>query len=136
MEVISQKIKFDVAWKIFDEINEKNETFKHIDLSCLDFTDSIAITKQKVYDLAKFVAIRNPKNSYSFANNNYVLNIKCAEDHIVQIENEFGAQVLRNGILDMLQSELGLDQHYIKGTRTILVRVDDQTIDLPLFGGL
>ena len=61
MEIISQKIKFDVAWKIFDEINEPNETYKHIDLSCLDFNDALAITKQKIYDLAKFVAMRNPK---------------------------------------------------------------------------
>ena len=71
-------------------------------MSCLDFTDAIAITKQKIYDLAKFVAIRNPKNAYSANNNNYILNIKCAEDHIVQVENEFGATVFRNGILDML----------------------------------
>ena len=43
--MIRQKIKFDVAWKIFEEINEPNETLKHMDLSCLDFYDAIAITK-------------------------------------------------------------------------------------------
>jgi len=136
MELISQKIKFDVAWKIFDEINERNETYKHIDLSCLDFNDALAITKQKVYDLAKFVAVRNPKTAHNQMNNNYVLNIKCAEDHMLEVDTEFGTRVVKNGILNMIQNELGLDQHYIPATRTILVRVDDQTIDIPLFGGL
>lgn len=102
MNVISQKVKFDVAWKIFDDINERNETFKHIDLSCLDFDDALAITKQKIYDLAKFVAIRNPKTSATQLNNNYVLNIKCAEDHMLIVENEFGTGVLKNGILEMI----------------------------------
>jgi len=125
MEVISQKIKFDVAWKIFDEINERNETYKHIDLSCLDFSDALAITKQKIYDLAKFVALRNPKTPCQGSHNNYVLNIKCAEDHMLEVDSEFGTRIVKNGILDMIQSELGLDQHYIPATRTILVRVDD-----------
>ena len=43
--MIRQKIKVDVAWKIFDEINSINDTLKHIDLGCLDFHDAIAITK-------------------------------------------------------------------------------------------
>ena len=135
MELISQKIKFDVAWKIFDEINEANETYKHIDLSCLDYNDALAITKQKIYDLAKFVAIQNPKTEIDQTNNNYVLNIKCAEDHMIEIDN-YGTRTMKNGILDMIQRDLNLDQHYIPATRTILVRVDDLTINIPIFGGL
>ena len=137
MEVISQKIKFDVAWKIYDEINERNETYKHIDLSCLDFNDALAITKQKIYDLAKFVAVKNPMTAPNQMSHNYVLNIKCAEDHMLEeIDSGFGTRVLKNGILDMIQNELGLDQHYIPATRTILVRVDVNTIHIPIFGGL
>ena len=56
MELIRQRIKFDVAWQIFDEINTLNDTDKHIDLSCLDYTDAIAITKQKIFELARDVS--------------------------------------------------------------------------------
>ena len=45
MEIMRQKIKFDVAWQIFDEINQEYDSLKHIDLCCLDYVDAIAITK-------------------------------------------------------------------------------------------
>ena len=45
MEQIRQKVKVDVAWKIFEEINCINDTLKHIDLGCLDYEDAMAITK-------------------------------------------------------------------------------------------
>lgn len=45
LEMIRQRIKFDVAWQIFDEVNADNDTQKHIDLSCLDYEDAIIITK-------------------------------------------------------------------------------------------
>ena len=47
-----QEIHWDIAWQIFDETNEFNDVEKHIDLSCLEADDAIAITKQKIYDLA------------------------------------------------------------------------------------
>lgn len=31
-----QHINYDVAWQIFDEVNENNDTEKLIDLNCLD----------------------------------------------------------------------------------------------------
>jgi hypothetical protein len=46
------RIKLDVAWEIFEELNELNEQEKHIDLSCLDYSDALIIAKQKIYDLA------------------------------------------------------------------------------------
>ena len=134
--MIRQKIKFDVAWKIFDEINQINDTLKHIDLGCLDFHDAIAITKQKIYDLARYIAVRNPKNALNHICNNYIINIKCADDHMIMMENEYGNDVLKNGIVEMVKNELGLDYYYIAMNRTILVRVDDMTIDIPIFGGL
>ena len=45
LEIIRQRVKFDVAWQIFDEVNYYNDTYQHIELSCLDHTDAIAITK-------------------------------------------------------------------------------------------
>ena len=77
---------------------------KHIDLSCLDFYDAIAITKEAIYDLAKFIAVRNPAFHTSY--NNYILNIKCADDHMIMMENEYGTDVLKNGILEMIKNEL------------------------------
>jgi len=83
--------------------------------------------------LAKFVVTRNPKNALNQIDNNYILNIKCAEDHLVDFDNGYGQQVLKNGIHEMIKTELGLDSHYISTTRTILVRVDQKTIGIPLF---
>ena len=56
---MSQKIKFDVAWQIFDDVNYQNDTHQHIDLSCLDHPDALAITKQKIFDLAIVAAKRS-----------------------------------------------------------------------------
>ena len=55
---------------------------------------------------------------------------------MILMENEYGNEVLRNGIVEMIKNELGLDYYYVVMTRTILVRVDDETIEIPLFGGL
>lgn len=45
LDQMAQRIKFDVAWQIFDEVNAKNDTFKYIDLSCLDYEDAQTIAK-------------------------------------------------------------------------------------------
>ena len=47
-----QEIHWDIAWQIFDEVNEYNDVEKFIDLNCLNQEDSIAISKQKLYDIA------------------------------------------------------------------------------------
>ena len=59
MEMMRQKIKFDVAWQIFDEVNEDNDTLKFCDLSCLDFEDAVIIAKQKIYELAKYASLQS-----------------------------------------------------------------------------
>jgi len=48
MNSVKDKIKKDVALKIFDEVNQNNDTLKHIDLSCLDYEDGIIIAKSKL----------------------------------------------------------------------------------------
>jgi hypothetical protein len=40
-----QEIHWDVAWQIFDEVNQDLDTVKHIDLNCLSHDDALAITK-------------------------------------------------------------------------------------------
>ena len=47
-----ERIKMEVAWRIFEEVNEENDLNQHIDLSCLDCPDAISISKQKIFDLA------------------------------------------------------------------------------------
>ena len=47
------RIEWDVAWRIFDHVNENNDSKKHIDLNCLDINEAISITKQQIYDVAQ-----------------------------------------------------------------------------------
>lgn len=54
-DMIAQ-INYDIAWQIFDEVNEQNNTEQLIDLSCLDGPDATAICKQVIYDAG--IAIR------------------------------------------------------------------------------
>lgn len=46
------RIEWDVAWRIFDLVNEENDVSKHIDLNCLDINEAISITKQQIFDVA------------------------------------------------------------------------------------
>ena len=131
MDKAKQRVKFEVAWQIFDEINEENNQFKHIDLSCLDFDDAIAITKQKIFDLAN-EAHQNWKSGQS-VNMNYIYNIKCADDHLINIEDHLGRAPLKNCILEMIKHELQIDHHYVSAQRTILVRIDRKTINIQHF---
>lgn len=124
--MIRQRIKFDVAWQIFDEVNAHNDTQKHIDLSCLDYEDAIIIAKQKVYELSKFASIQSYQTTGSPTP--YILNVKCAEDHLILIEDEYGRTPLKNCILEMIQKELGFDHFYIPMQKTILVKVDHKSI--------
>lgn len=39
------RIEWDVAWRVFDKVNENNDTTKHIDLNCLDIHEACSITK-------------------------------------------------------------------------------------------
>lgn len=102
-----------------------NDTYKHIDLSCLDTEDAITLTKMKLYELAQ-VANDEYKNKGRKAH--YVINIKCAEDHLAIIEDGQGRAPLKNIIVEMINNDLKLDYYYIDTLRTILVRVDEKTI--------
>ena len=42
---MKQQINYDIAWQIFDEVNQSNDPDKYIDLNCLDLADAKAITK-------------------------------------------------------------------------------------------
>ena len=61
------------------------------------------------------------------------MNIKCAEDHLIPVEDQFGRAPLKNCIVQMIKNELGIDHFYISATRTILVRIDSNTINIKLF---
>ena len=49
------RIEWDVAWRIFDHVNESNDVSKTIDLNCLDIFEAESITKQKIYEAARLV---------------------------------------------------------------------------------
>ena len=40
-----QQCNYDIAWQVFDEVNERNDALQIIDLNCLDVDDARAIAK-------------------------------------------------------------------------------------------
>ena len=56
---MKQQINYDIAWQIFDEVNQNVDVDRYIDLNCLDLIDAKAIANQKIYDCA--VLIRESK---------------------------------------------------------------------------
>ena len=46
------RIEWDVAWRVFDKVNQYNNTMKHIDLNCLDVHEACSITKQHIFEIA------------------------------------------------------------------------------------
>lgn len=95
---MKQQINYDIAWQIFDEVNQNNDPDKLIDLNCLDLADAKAITKQKIYDVAllkreagvntskiKHVGpFGNPNQSLSYeAKEPSVLIIVTSDEHLI-----------------------------------------------------
>ena len=76
--------------------------------------EGVAITKQKIYDLATIVSKdkRSPK----------VLMIVCSSVQYTP----------NNTIRAMVQNELGLDHYLLDTKKTVLIRVDQQTIQNPV----
>lgn len=68
-----QEIKWDIAWNLYDEVNDNITPYKpsnisidiveEIDLHCLDIDEAKAITKQKIFDLAEQTN-ENPRFTY------------------------------------------------------------------------
>ena len=66
-------------------------------------------------------------------NTDQVLCIVCAEDHLVTMEDDMsGNAPLKNAILETVRFELQMDHYYIPQTKTILVRVNFDTLDNPV----
>ena len=74
-------IHWDIAWQIFDQVNQRNDVDKHIDLNCLEIEDAVAIVKQKIYDLAILAQKQFKKNVAK--PQHYILNVLCDEIHTV-----------------------------------------------------
>ena len=47
------RIEWDIAWKIFDKVNENNDILKNIDLNCLDVNEATYIMKEQIRETAK-----------------------------------------------------------------------------------
>ena len=97
----------------------------------MDYKDAVLIAKQKIFDLAS--EARHAFEKYENRNNYCIMNIKCAEDHLIEIEDYYGRTPLKNCILEMIRNELKIDNFYIATERTILVRIDRKTIDISAF---
>ena len=52
---------------------------------------------------------------------------------MMEMPNEYGQEEMMNGIVEMIKNELQLDWHYLPATRNILVRVNADTINIPIF---
>ena len=51
---------------------------------------------------------------------------------VKMVDNYSRKSVLKNVIHDMIHNELGLENHYIPKARTILVKVDAETMKNPI----
>lgn len=95
---IKMRIEWDIAWQIFDHVNEHNDTQKEIDLHCLDVFEAESITKQCIYECARGVQNQSSKSIFSmnlFCTSDprpsfveKVLAIRYAKEHIVKNENK------------------------------------------------
>ena len=70
---MKQQINYDIAWQIFDEVNQYFDVDKYIDLNCLDLIDAQAICKQKIYDVAMLAQERRPIRQVSKYDGSLVL---------------------------------------------------------------
>ena len=80
-EQMKEDVRWDIAWKIFDQINLNLNCDMEINLNCLDIDEAQAIAKQKIYDVAQIAQMESQKNRYEEAKQ-YVLIILCSSDHI------------------------------------------------------
>lgn len=113
-----QEIHWDIAWQVFDEVNEYNDVSKFIDLNCIEVDEAIAICKQKLYDVAEQI-------QKQYTGQDHVLNILCSELQMESVVDQYdGRTKIQNQILDMVQNELNLDFNYQANTNNILVRID------------
>lgn len=72
-------------------------------------------------------------HSYVGFQNDLVLCVVCSEDHFIQVKNDrTGSAPLKNAILECVRNELEMDHYYIAQTRTILIRVNYDTLDNPV----
>jgi hypothetical protein len=72
---------------LFDEVNEDIQPFKptfmtvdvieEIDTHCLDYEEAMAITKQKIFDLAEQMA------SHQYKYKKAILAVLCTIDHFI-----------------------------------------------------
>ena len=124
---LKQEAHWDIAWQIFDEVNRDNDQDRFIDLNCLELDDALAITKQKLFDVAQSKA--EQYNSHSSFSKDSVLSILTSKNHLVPTSN---GKSLQNEIVEMIGNELELDLHYIGINKIILVRINHTTIDNPV----
>ena len=114
-----QEAHWDIAWQIFDEVNEHLDQTKRIDLNCLDTQDAIAIAKQKIYDTA-MVAQQRPDFM--------ILNILTSDaQSVLQGNNR-----VKNLMLEMIKDELKLDHYFFPEDNVILVKIDKYTMENPV----
>jgi hypothetical protein len=68
-----------------------------------------------------------------FPRRNYILNILCSEDMMVKLVDNYSRKtIVKNAIHDVIHNELGLENHYLSQARTILVKVDAETMNNPI----
>lgn len=127
---MKMRIEWDVAWRIFDHVNEGNDTTKYIDLHCLDVFEAESITKQCIYEAARMV--QNEGNKGLFSMNLFctsdprpsfkesVFCIKCSNEHVINGENR---------MISMLKNDFDyLDYYLLPEQNLILVKIDSGTI--------
>jgi hypothetical protein len=57
--------------------------------------------------------------------------VLCADDHFTYERAAHGSQKV-NQILKMIEEELGLEHQYIEHAQTIVVKIDNRTMENPV----
>ena len=119
------RIQWDVAWRIFDHVNENNDTSHIIDLNCLDIDEAQNIAKQCIIEVAQkkfsnktygtsLLCMGSTASGYNGNNGkHHLLSILCASDHYA-FEKKYagGPSRRRNEILKMIEEELLIEHYY------------------------
>jgi hypothetical protein len=114
IQEMKMRIEWDVAWRLFDHVNEANDTSRHVDLHCLDVFEAESISKQCIYESAR--KVQNSGNKGLFSMNLFctsdprpsyiesVLSIKCSNEHVINGENR---------VITMLKNDFDYLDYYL-----------------------
>ena len=121
------RIQWDIAWQIFAEVNENNDTDKVIDLNCLDVSEAKGVARQCILDHAKQLMQRQKTASKPIPY--HLFTIQCAPDHTVQMINSGQLMESKNQIVKMIDELFGLEYFYVEDKEVVIVKIRSKILN-------